>query len=223
MLFWLVTIIGSYIMNFKMAFMMLKDLADAGYKLNVDNIKRFSEEVNENNTNNKLIYLIPVINMLYSFKIAIDYNNSRWNILDQLRILNVLDTMSIEEKRKYKENPTALNALMLLIEKTEIKLDKDNKEINEIQKVIEKDIKEIEKDFDNLLKTVCEENNWDYEVLKERVKPIINDEKENNLSVVEIKNEKDFLNNYKKEIENSLNSKEKIKTLKKVPEENNKE
>jgi len=210
LLFWLVTIIGSYVINFKIAFMMLKDLADAGYKLNVDNVKKFSEEFNENRPNNKLIYLIPVINMLYSFKIAVDYNISRWNILDQLRILDILDTMSIEEKKKYEENPTALNALMLLIEKPEITITDEN-------------IKDIEKDFDNLLKTICEENNWDYEILKERVKPIIKEEKENNLKIIEIKNEKDFLKNYKKEIENSLSSEEKVKVLKKVPEENNEE
>jgi len=210
LLFWLVTIIGSYVINFKIAFMMLKDLADAGYKLNVDNVKKFSEEFNENRPNNKLIYLIPVINMLYSFKIAVDYNISRWNILDQLRILDILDTMSIEEKKKYEENPTALNALMLLIEKPEITITDEN-------------IKDIEKDFDNLLKTICEENNWDYEILKERVKPIIKEEKENNSRIIEIKNEKDFLKNYKKEIENSLSSEEKVKVLKKVPEENNEE
>ena len=210
LLFWLVTIIGSYVINFKMAFMMLKDLADAGYKLNVDNVKKFSEEFNENRPNNKLIYLIPVINMLYSFKIAVDYNISRWNILDQLRILDILDTMSIEEKKKYEENPTALNALMLLIEKPEITITDEN-------------IKDIERDFDNLLKTICEENNWDYEILKERVKPIIKEEKENNSRIIEIKNEKDFLKNYKKEIENSLSSEEKVKVLKKVPEENNEE
>jgi len=71
--------------------------------------------------------------------------------------------------------------------------------------------------------TICEENNWDYEILKERVKPIIKEEKENNSRIIEIKNEKDFLKNYKKEIENSLSSEEKVKVLKKVPEENNEE
>ena len=76
LIFWIVTVIGSYAISFKMIFMMIKDLADDGYKLNVNKNKNLKGEANENdapnNSFNPLIYLIPIVNMLYSFMFVME-------------------------------------------------------------------------------------------------------------------------------------------------------
>lgn len=201
LIFWLVTVIGSYVINCKIAFMMLKDLADAGFKINVDNMKKISDEFNENTSNNKLLFLIPIVNMFYSFKIVLDYNNSKWNILDRLRVLGILENMSIEEKKKYDENPTVINAILLSAIKEDTKAYKD-----------------LDEGFDELLKIISEKNDINYEELKEKVNAI-DEDKNNSTRLEEIQGEKDSLKKYRDEIINSINSEEEVKILKKIPEQ----
>lgn len=136
---WLITIIISFYMQITNVFKIFKDAADAGYKFDINRMSDVDEQLNPNTSNVTLLsMLIPFFNIMLTFKITIQYNNTRYMLLDKLNILNVLEEMSEIEKKEYLKNPTSLNALLIpfyektkLSNATSIKFndDKENSEI----------------------------------------------------------------------------------------------
>ena len=103
---------------------MFKDIADAGYKVDVKRLSELGKQLNPNATKATLLsMLIPIFNVLQVFLRTIQYNNVRPMILDQLSAIDALEEMSEMEKQEYLKKPTGLNALLVPL-KVEIRLAK---------------------------------------------------------------------------------------------------
>lgn len=110
LIMWLTTIVLSNIMDFANYMRLYKDLADSGYKFNMEKLKEFG--LNTNNEN-KILRLIPGLNMLNSVKKTMTYNDIRENAIDSLRVMNMLEEMTKEELNEYQKKPTGYNALKI--------------------------------------------------------------------------------------------------------------
>ena len=119
---WLGTSIISFGMEIVNELRMFKDAADAGYKIDVKRLSELEKQLNPNATKATFLsMLIPIFNVMQVFQRAIQYNNVRPMILDQLRVIDALEEMSELEKAEYLKNPTCLNALSVPL-KSEIRL-----------------------------------------------------------------------------------------------------
>ncbi len=124
LILWLGTSIASFGMETANELRMLKDVADAGYKVDVKRLSELGKQLNPNATKVTLLsMLIPIFNVIQVFQRTIQYNNVRPMILDQLSIIDALEEMSEIEKTEYKKKPTGLNALVVPL-KSEIRLSK---------------------------------------------------------------------------------------------------
>ena len=119
---WIGTIIGSFGAELVNELRMFKDIADVGYKVDLQKMSDFQNKLMPDaNKVNLLSMLIPVYNIMNVCKNIINYNNIRPMLLDQLNAMGVLEEMTAFEKEEYSKMPTALNALIIPL-KTEIKL-----------------------------------------------------------------------------------------------------
>lgn len=122
LLLWLSTSITSICMEIANELRMFKDVADAGYKIDIKRLSDLSKQLNPNAPKATLLStLIPIFNIIQVFQRTIQYNNLRPTILDQLNAIDVLEEMLEIEKEEYSKNPTGLNALVIPI-KTEIRI-----------------------------------------------------------------------------------------------------
>ena len=116
MFFWILSIIASFIMEIIQEMRIFKDVADEGYKINLEKMSEWKKQFDPNSS--KILYLsllIPIYNFMVVFKRTIDYNNARSLIIDQLGVLGFLEKMSEREKKEYLKKPTALNAMIVTI------------------------------------------------------------------------------------------------------------
>ena len=124
LILWLGTSIASFGMEIANELRMFKDVADAGYKVDVKRLSELGKQLNPNATKVTLLsMLIPIFNVMQVFQRTIQYNNVRPMILDQLSVIGALEEMSEIEKTEYLKNPTGLNALVVPL-KSEIRLSK---------------------------------------------------------------------------------------------------
>ncbi len=124
LIIWIITVIASFCLEISNDFRMFKDVADAGYKIDSKRLSELGKQLNPNGSKIKsLLMLIPMLNIMLVFQRAIQYNNIRPMVLDQLRVMDSLEEMSEIEKAEYQKNPTGLNALIVPL-KSEIKLSK---------------------------------------------------------------------------------------------------
>ncbi len=124
---WIFSIILTYCMQIKFGLNFNKDLADRGYKFNLDKKINIYENVNLVNNKynqflNHIIPFIPVINILYMFKLAVDYSNNREYLIEQLRVLGAIEIMDDLEQQEYEKKETGLNAF-LAPKKVEMRLE----------------------------------------------------------------------------------------------------
>lgn len=137
--FWLGTSITSFCMEIANELRVFKDVADAGYKIDIRRMAELQDQLDPNiQKASVLSMVIPIFNIIQVFQKTIQYNNIRPMILDQLSILELLKEMSESEKQEYAKKPTGLNALLIPLRKetilknaNSIKIYFDNKE-NEI-------------------------------------------------------------------------------------------
>lgn len=121
---WLASCIASFGMEISNGLKLFKDVADAGYKIDINRFSEVQKQLSPNASKNSLITLmIPVYNLLKAFETRIKYNNVRPMVLDSLHVIDALEEMTEQEKEEYKKHPTGLNALIVPI-KTEIRLSK---------------------------------------------------------------------------------------------------
>lgn len=114
LLLWGCTIILSMYMEAVTAFKILKDIADVGYKVNIDNMSDFSNQFNSNNQNlGSIKYLIPIYNVIKAMELATAYNNNNDLIIEQMANLDLIEEMSDLEKEEYAKKPTGLNAILV--------------------------------------------------------------------------------------------------------------
>lgn len=121
---WIVSIILTYFMRMSIGFKLFKDVADTGYKIDIDRLDKIIDEIVPDN--NKISLLFPIYNIMKSTILAVEYLDMRDEIIDQLYIMNCLEEMTEYEKKEYSKKPSGLNATLLHI-KTEIKIEKANK------------------------------------------------------------------------------------------------
>lgn len=119
---WLGTSIASFSMEIINELRLFKDVADAGYKIEVKRLSELGKQLNPNASKATLLsMLIPIFNIMQVFQRAIQYNNIRPMMLDQLNVIDILQEMSEIEKLEYIKKPTGLNALIVSL-KSEINL-----------------------------------------------------------------------------------------------------
>ena len=116
LIIWLSTVAVSFGMEIANELRMFKDVADAGYRVDVNRLSELGKQLNPNSVNVTLFSLLmPVVNIMYVFQRAIQYNNVRPMILDQLNVIDVLKEMTELEKIEYLEKPTGLNAAFVTL------------------------------------------------------------------------------------------------------------
>lgn len=111
---WLGTIVASFGLEIAKELRMLKDVADAGYKINMERLSEIHKQINQDVPNATLqSMLIPVLNVMLVFQRTVQYYQARPMILSQLSVIDALEEMSEIEKTEYLKKPTGLNALII--------------------------------------------------------------------------------------------------------------
>lgn len=129
LIIWITTVLASIGADTSLAFKMIKDVADSGYKIKLDRMKEVSDALNPNvKQMNNFIKLIPVINLMKSFSDLVEYSNVRNNLLDEFSVLDCVEEMTDEEKKQYMLKPTAINAIVIYA-KSKIKKEEKDKKI----------------------------------------------------------------------------------------------
>lgn len=122
LVFWVGTSVASFCLEVANELRMFKDVADNGYKIDTKRLSELGEQLNPNGSKiHFLSMLIPIYNMMLVLQRALQYNNCRGLVLDQLRVMDTLEEMSEIEKEEYAKKPTGLNALLVPF-KLEIRL-----------------------------------------------------------------------------------------------------
>lgn len=121
-----ITVIISIIFEFKNEFKMFKDIADAGYKINIDRLDELQKQLSPNATNNLLMsLLIPFYNIASVMMRRNKYENNKQLIFDQYDKLGIIEEMTEEEQKEYMKNPTGWNALVIPLMAKERKENQD--------------------------------------------------------------------------------------------------
>lgn len=116
LIIWLGTVVASFGMEMANAMRMFKDVADNGYKIDINRLAEFVKQMNPDGFKTTLMsLLIPMLNIVSVFKKTIQYNNVRPMILAQLDVIDSLEKMTKDEEEQYNVNPTSLNALFITI------------------------------------------------------------------------------------------------------------
>lgn len=124
LIIWLSTVAVSFGMEMANELRMFKDVADAGYKIDIRRLSDLSKQLNPNASKATLLsMLIPIFNIMQVFQRTVQYNNARPMILDQLNVMDALEEMSEIENQEYQKKPTGLNALLIPL-KDEIRISK---------------------------------------------------------------------------------------------------
>jgi len=119
---WLFTIIVSLGMELSNGLRLFKDVADAGYKIDITRISELSEEFAPDVLKTTFIErFIPVYNIFKQFQIRLQYDNTKYLMVDQLRTVDCLVEMTEEEREEYLKNPTGLNILFIHIKSEDAK------------------------------------------------------------------------------------------------------
>lgn len=121
---WLGSCITSFGIEIATSFRMFKDVADAGYKIDIERMDKITKILDPDSSKREfLTMLLPVFNIMHSSFKAIGYNNAKSILLDQLEVLDVLEEMSEIEKQEYQKRPTGLNAILVPL-KSELRIAK---------------------------------------------------------------------------------------------------
>ena len=113
---WMVSIAASFGMGLQSALKVIKDVADEGYKFDIKELSNIQKQINPNGKKNSLLeHFIPGYNIFKQFQRAIQYNQNKEMILDQLSVMGVLERMTEEEQKEYQKKPTGLNAIQVLL------------------------------------------------------------------------------------------------------------
>lgn len=123
---WISTVAASFCIELTNELRMFKDVADAGYKINIDRLSDLSKKLNPDASKITLLsMLIPIFNIIQVFERITKYNNIRPMLLDQLSVIDALEEMSEIEKQEYLKKPTGLNAILVPF-KLEARIDKSD-------------------------------------------------------------------------------------------------
>ena len=94
---------------------MFKDVASAGYKIDIKKLSEITKKLNPNNQNNSLIrVLIPFYNLYKVLENRSKYVQQREFVLPELNVLDVLEEMTEYEKKEFQKKPTGFNAIVVM-------------------------------------------------------------------------------------------------------------
>lgn len=111
---WIITILVSLGIRYHFLISILKDMANNGYKLNMDNIEEISLQLDPSITQlSKVILFIPLINLFTEIKRVTIYVKERESLFCFLRTTNILEEMTMEEIDKYYKNPSSWQVLKM--------------------------------------------------------------------------------------------------------------
>ena len=103
----------SYAMNTISAFKVIKDVADNGYKFNLDNLKDFYENYSVASEQLMKYRNVPFINIAIALYGGISYKTNRDNILLTLNTTDCFEKMTKEEEEYYSKNPDVFSAVLI--------------------------------------------------------------------------------------------------------------
>ena len=93
---WISTVAASFCIELTNELRMFKDVADAGYKINIDRLSDLSKKLNPDASKITLLsMLIPIFNIIQVFERITKYNNIRPMLLDQLSIIDALEEIKV--------------------------------------------------------------------------------------------------------------------------------
>ena len=114
LLLWLASIIISKVMDLSLAFKMVKDIADLGYKINRDRITNLVNQLDvEQLKKSKIESFIPIYNIFKSMYVNAQYINYKEQMISSLNALCIIDEMTDLEKDVYNKKPGAIRAIAL--------------------------------------------------------------------------------------------------------------
>ena len=109
------TILATELINLDLAFQLMKDIADEGYKINFNKTKELYACLSENvKKQQKLFKIVPIVNVIYAIVSRLTYETQRDKVLIQSRTLGVIEEMTEEEKKEYEKKPTRFNAILVM-------------------------------------------------------------------------------------------------------------
>ena len=111
LIIWGTTIIATFIMNLSTNNMILKGIADEGYKIKMDSIKELRNNMNV--STNTLILFVPIVNMLSALNDNIKIRNAYPYILETCKVFDIVEEMNEKEKEYYDKKPTGMRASLL--------------------------------------------------------------------------------------------------------------
>lgn len=113
-LIYLGTVIASFIIELDNGFQMFKDVADAGYKIDIDKMSEFMNKIRNSQKQESLLRIfVPIYNVLRAMQIRMQYIQQRFLVLDQLNVMDCIEEMTEAEKIEYSKKPTGLNAILI--------------------------------------------------------------------------------------------------------------
>lgn len=110
--FYIIAIIAGFVMKLTNELRIIKDVADAGYKIDMKRVNELNNSLNLDHNSN-LEMFIPILNIIRVMESTMQYNSARPMILDQFNTLDCLQEMTESEKEEYLKKPTALNAILI--------------------------------------------------------------------------------------------------------------
>lgn len=223
---YILTILISLAFQVSIALDTIKYIADNNYKINIDNLKKIDLDKNSTLKVKATILLPFFLNIISQFKYLNDYINNKYLVLDELRVFNALEEMTIEEIKDYENNPTLLNVLSITINQNtnEIATIRYEGKLNTIMYSINEETKELEitkiignlknKDNDEQKRILKEylENKNNLENIDNEIKDIINDINKinntlenNDKKLDDIDRKLDYLKAQKEKLESYMN------------------
>lgn len=111
---WGTSVITSFALNFVTELRLFKDLADEGYKADMEKLQNINYNSNSDASKlQRLAIFIPVVNLMLTMFNAVQCVKEKDMMIEQMRIMGVLEEMSEYEKNKYLEKPTSWNAFYI--------------------------------------------------------------------------------------------------------------
>ncbi len=120
LILWMGSVLTSKVLDISLKLKFVKDIADQGYKIDLNRLKELKEqgeqEEQSNSYENKIEHLslyLPIVNILLQFKSLFEYIDARPFLIDELRVMDCIIPFTKEEEESYKLKPTWLNAVKL--------------------------------------------------------------------------------------------------------------
>ena len=115
-LFYVVSVCLCFGAQIKYELSMFKDIADAGYKVDIKKLSLLQKDNPLALKKSILSLVTPLWNLIYVTKKISQYSVLREHLFDSLSVMGLLEEMNEWEKKEYQKRPTGMQALMIPIQ-----------------------------------------------------------------------------------------------------------